>query len=181
MYMSNLVDGRIGAATLSSGQQNWSPPASAATVVSVVVRPPVTEKFAVQVQPQSVVVQSLDPGHQISENQEAGLRAVVSSAVRLLHPSDLDDELTPTEPHILAAALERVLPLAVTDEFTPEFFPLSDGGVQVRWVSDRGSMQIEFDADNDVVILIDDRASGVSRSGYDLELWSAACHWLFQA
>lgn len=61
-----------------------------------------------------------------------------------------------------------------------DVFPLADGGLLFRWQTAYGSVEVEFDADGDAVVMIDDEAQQTRRAGHLSELWPTALRWLRQ-
>jgi hypothetical protein len=67
-------------------------------------------------------------------------------------------------------------PIAELDTPT-EVFPLADGGLLFRWRTERGAVETEFDADGDIIVMIED-AHGERRAGHAHELWATAARFL---
>lgn len=83
------------------------------------------------------------------------------------------------DPKIAIRVLATLNVLIAESTLEPSFFPLADGGVLAKWTSmDGGSLHIEFDADDDVVMALDDRSTGTSTAGSFSSHQGAAQEWL---
>ena len=58
----------------------------------------------------------------------------------------------------------------------PEMFPLADGGLLFQWRTQRGAVDVEFDADGEISVMISDERG--RRAGSAAELWPEACRFL---
>ena len=58
----------------------------------------------------------------------------------------------------------------------PEVFPLADGGLEFVWRISGGTVEAEFDADGDILVMISDENG--RRAGYAAEMWPEACRFL---
>lgn len=95
----------------------------------------------------------------------------------VLSTANPDPDMASTDLRVAADVLERILPLMLQVERQPSFFPLADGGILVRWKAEDQSLDIEFDTDGDVVVVIKS-GPGQRSSGFDYQVWGEAVRWL---
>lgn len=86
----------------------------------------------------------------------------------------------PVDFSIVEYALPVVASAIAESAADTDVFPLADGGLLFRWQTAHGSVEVEFDADGDAIVMIDDVAQQTRRAGYLSELWSTALQWLRQ-
>jgi hypothetical protein len=89
--------------------------------------------------------------------------------------------LDPVAPEVAERALFFVVPVVLTSKANTDVFPLADGGLLFRWMTDDASIQVEFDAEGDSIVMLDDRVDGTRRAEYLAELWPEALRLLRRA
>lgn len=104
------------------------------------------------------------------------------NSLNMLSTSEPPDSYDPTSPYVVEEVVERLAVLVLHYDQEPTIHRLADGGLLVRWASDRGDLDIEFDADGDVLAMITDRSDGVTtrRNGEWWTIGPEALHWLYQ-
>lgn len=102
----------------------------------------------------------------------------VLARINVLLESPATDDLASVDSHVVMRALETIGGAIAGVTVEAEVFPLADGGLAFRWRSADGVVDVEFDADGDGVVLVDDPANGKRKTGYFAEMWAEALRWL---
>jgi hypothetical protein len=102
----------------------------------------------------------------------------VLARINVLLESPATDDLAAVDSRVVMRALEAISGVTAGVTVEAEVFPLADGGLAFRWRTADGVVDVEFDAEGDGVVLLDDAANGKRKTGYFADTWAEALRWL---